>query len=47
MNKDVNFYGIILMLRKLRDSGLFTEMELRNVASRIAAENSVELIISL
>ena len=40
-------YGIILLLRKLRDNGLFTEKELRKVASRIAAENSVELIISL
>ena len=47
MDKDVNFYGIILLLRKLRYNGLFTEKELRNVASRIAAENGVELIISL
>ena len=47
MNKDVNFYGIILLLRKLRDNGLFTEKELRKVAARIAAENGVELIISL
>ena len=47
MNKDINFYGVILLLRKLRDSGLFAEKELRKVASRIAAETSVELIISL
>lgn len=47
MDKDVNFYGIILLLRKLRDKGLFTEKELKNVASRIAAENGVDLIISL
>lgn len=47
MNKDINFYGIILLLRKLRDNGLFTEKELRKVAGRIAVENGVELIISL
>ena len=47
MNKNIDFYGIILLLRKLRDNGLFTEKELRKVASRIAAENGVELIISL
>ena len=47
MNKDINFYGIILLLRKLRDNGLFTEKELRKVASRIAAEIGIELIISL
>ena len=47
MDKDINYYGIILLLRKLRDNGLFTEKELRKVASRIAAENSIELIISL
>ena len=47
MDKDINYYGIILLLRKLRDNGLFTEKELRNVASRIVAETGVELIISL
>ena len=47
MNKDINFYGIILLLRKLRDNGLFTEKELRKAAGRIAVENGVELIISL
>ena len=47
MNKDIDFYGIILLLRKLRENGLFAEKELRMVASRIAAENGVELIISL
>ena len=47
MDKNINYYGIILLLRKLRNNGLFTEKELKKVASRIAAENSVELIISL
>ena len=47
MDKNINYYGIIMWLRKLRNNGLFTEKELRKVASRIAAENSVELIISL
>ncbi len=47
MDQNINFYGIILMLRKLRDNDFFTEKELRKVAVRIAAESGVELIISL
>lgn len=47
MDQNINFYGIILMLRKLRDNEFFTEKELRKVAARIAAESGVELIISL
>lgn len=47
MDQNINFYGIILMLRKLRDNDFFTEKELRKVAARIAAESGVELIISL
>ena len=47
MDQNINFYGIILMLRKLRDNEFFTEKELRKVAARIAAESGAELIISL
>lgn len=47
MKQNINFYAIILLLRKLRDSGVFTEKELRKTAARIAAENGVSLIISL
>lgn len=47
MDQNIDFYGIILMLRKLRDNGFFTEKELKKVAARIAAENGTKLIISL
>ena len=29
MNQNINYYGIILMLRQLRESGSFSEKELR------------------
>ena len=47
MNRDINFYGIMILLRKLRESGSFTEKELRKIAARIAADNGVEVMISL
>ena len=47
MNHDINFYGIMILLRKLRESGSFTEKELRKIAARIAADNGVEVMISL
>lgn len=35
MDQNVNYYGIILLLRQLRESGSFSEKELRSVAARI------------
>ena len=39
MDQNVNYYGIILLLRQLRESGSFSEKELRRVAARIAADS--------
>jgi len=47
MNRDINFYGIMILLRRLRESGSFTEKELQKIAARIAADNGVEVMISL
>ena len=41
MDQNVNYYGIILLLRQLRESGSFSEKELRRVAARIAADRDV------
>ena len=40
MNPNINFYGIVILLRKLRECGIFTEKELRKIAARIAALKS-------
>ena len=43
MDQNVNYYGIILLLRQLRESGSFSEKELRRVADglpRTAARTS-------
>ena len=41
MDQNVNYYGIILLLRQLRESGRFSEKELRRVAARIAADSVI------
>ena len=46
MDQNVNYYGIILLLRQLRESGSFSEKELR-VAARIAADSGADIMISL
>ena len=46
MDQNVNYYGIILLLRQLRESGSFSEKELRRVA-RIAADSGADIMISL
>lgn len=44
---NINFYGIVILLRKLRECGIFTEKELRKIAARIAADNGVEVMFFL
>ena len=46
MDQNVNYYGIILLLRRLRESGSFSEKELRRVAARIAADIMISLRFS-
>ena len=47
MDQNVNYYGIILLLRQLRESGSFSEKELRRVAARIAADRWLEICSSM
>ena len=46
-NPNINYYGIVILLRKLRECGIFTEKELRKIAARIAADNGVEVMFFL
>lgn len=47
MNPNADYYAIILLLRRLKESGLFTEKELEKTAAKIKAEMGATLIISL
>ena len=47
MDQNVNYSGIIRLLRQLRESGSFSEQELRSVAARIAADSGADIMISL
>lgn len=44
---DINYCGMIVLLRKLLEYGCITEKELKMIAARIAAENHVTVIISI
>ena len=33
MDPNINYYGIVILLRKLRECGIFTEKELRKIAA--------------
>ena len=45
MSPDINYCGMIVLLRKLLEYGCITEKELKMIAARIAAENHVTVII--
>lgn len=47
MNPNADYYAIILLLRRLKESGLFSEKELQKTAAKIKAELGATLIISL
>lgn len=47
MDPNINYYGIVILLRKLRERGSFTEKELKKIAARIAADNGVEVMFFL
>ena len=47
MDPNINYYGIVILLKKLRECGIFTEKELRKIAARIAADNGVEVMFFL
>lgn len=44
---DINYCGMIVLLRKLLKCGCITEKELKMIAARIATENHVTVIISI
>ncbi len=46
-NVNVDFCGIIFLLRQLVQSGNCTEKEAKNIASRIAVKMGADIIISL
>ena len=47
MDPNINYYGIVILLRKLRECSIFTEKELRKIVARIAADSGVEVVFFL
>ena len=46
-NANIDYCGIIMLLRAIKKTGALTEKELRKIAVRLAAEMSADIIISL
>lgn len=44
-NVNIDYCGIVIMLRHLVKTGLVTEKEARKIAARIATENHVDIIL--
>ena len=47
MDPNISYYGIVILLRKLRECASFTEKELKKIAARIAADSGVEVVFFL
>ena len=47
MNKQIDYYGVVILLRALRASGIFSGCEIEKIARRVAVDNGTELIIFL
>ena len=44
-NVNVDYCGIVNLLRSLVKSGLFTEKEAKKIATRIAVKNQVDMVL--
>ena len=47
MDPNISYYGIVILRRKLRKCGSFTEKELKKIAARIATDSGVEVVFFL
>ena len=47
MNANVNFCGVIILLRKLVASGHCTKKEANRIAARIAKQTGADIILSI
>ena len=47
MNVNVNYCGVILLLRKLVESGHCTKKEANRIAARIAKQTGAAIILSI
>lgn len=47
MNKQIDYYGVVIMLRALRASGIFSNCEIEKIARRVTVDSGTELIIFL
>ncbi len=47
MNKNVDYCGILILLRQLVAAGAFTYTEAKRIAARIAQRTGADVLISL
>ena len=47
MNKNINYLGMVNLLRKLQAAGLVSQKEAQKIAARFKAETGVDVIFSL
>ena len=47
MNSRIDYFGVIVLLRRLIKHGIFTRDEAEKIARRVAADIKTDLIISL
>ena len=47
MNANINYCGVILLLRKLVESGHCTKKEANRIAARIAKQTGADIILSI
>ena len=47
MNKNINYLGMINLLRSLQAAGLMSQREVRKIATRLKTETGADVIFSL
>ena len=47
MDQNINYIGMVNLLRKLQADGLVSQREARRIAARLRAETGADVIVSL
>ena len=47
MNRNINYLGMLNLLRTLQTAGLMSQKEARNIAARLKIETGADVMVSL
>ena len=45
MNANIDYLGMLILLRRLREAGGFSDKEIKKIAARLAAKSRADIVV--